>query len=177
MSKTVKNVIKATAVILVLCALFMVILYFNNSFGVQKSKLEADIRSSQNIQADWIVDGDITNSMAAYISYPTDKTDHKFSVYVNRSGLSFGYFFVGGGSYSQIDSGIASYSVDGYEEKVFVSMNKQKVSSAQITDDNTVETVEIDSAEPFVIVLPNEENIIFYDIDGNPVDYEECPIG
>lgn len=177
MPKIVKNVIKASAVILVLCAAFIVILYFNNCFGVQKSKLETDIRSSQNIQADWTVEGDISNSMAAFISYPTDKTDHKFSVYVNRSGLSFGYFFVGGGSYSQIDAGIASYSVEGYEEKVYVSMNRQKVNSAQITDDNTIKTVEIDSAEPFAIVLPNADNIVFYDNDGNTVNYQECSLG
>ena len=39
------------------------------------------------------VDGSISDTMAAFISYPQDKTDHTFSVYVNRPGLSFGYFF------------------------------------------------------------------------------------
>ena len=40
---------------------------------------------------DWIVDGSVSDTMAVFISYPQDKSDHTFSIYVNRSGLSFGY--------------------------------------------------------------------------------------
>lgn len=80
--------------ILVLGVLFLGFLFVNNDIGVSATKIEADIRSSQKITADWNVEGSVSDSMAAFISYPQDKTDHTFSVYVNRPGFSFGYFSV-----------------------------------------------------------------------------------
>ena len=79
--------------VLLACIVFAGFLWLNNDIGVQKSRLEADIRSSQKIKPDWTVDGTVSDTVAAFISYPGDRTDHTFSVYVNRPGLSFGYFF------------------------------------------------------------------------------------
>ncbi len=61
------------------CILFVCFLYTNNEIGVTSSKLEADIRSSQKIKDDWTVDGSVSSTMAAYISYPQDLSDHSFS--------------------------------------------------------------------------------------------------
>ena len=83
--------------VILACVLVFGFLYANNDIGKTANSLEADIRQSQKILDDWIVDGSISDTMAAFISYPQDKTDHTFSVYVNRPGLSFGYFFRGGG--------------------------------------------------------------------------------
>ena len=107
------------------CILFVCFLYTNNEIGVTSSKLEADIRSSQKIKDDWTVDGSVSSTMAAYISYPQDLSDHSFSVYVNRPGLSFGYFFRGGGNLSGVQRGIAEYTVEGYNERAFISMNQK----------------------------------------------------
>ena len=71
--------------------------------GTSAANLESDIRNLQKIPEDWIVEGDVSDTMAAYISYPQDRSDHTFSVYVNRPGLSFGYFFRGGGSLSGVE--------------------------------------------------------------------------
>lgn len=60
------------------CILFVCFLYTNNEIGVTSSKLEADIRSSQKIKDDWTVDGSVSSTMAAYISYPQDLSDHSF---------------------------------------------------------------------------------------------------
>ena len=54
---------------------------------------------------------------------PTGKTDHTFSVYVNRPGLSFGYFFRGGGDIVEVDDYIAEFVVEGNNERAFISMN------------------------------------------------------
>ena len=109
------------------CALFFGFLYGNNDIGKTANSLETDIRSSQKISDDWNVDGSISDTMAAFISYPQDKTDHTFSVYVNRPGLSFGYFFRGGGDIVQVDDYIAEFVVEGYNERAFISMNTQNV--------------------------------------------------
>ena len=109
-----KIFLKIVIGVVLVCILFVCFLYTNNEIGVTSSKLEADIRSSQKIKDDWTVDGSVSSTMAAYISYPQDLSDHSFSVYVNRPGLSFGYFFRGGGKLSGVQRGIAEYTVEGY---------------------------------------------------------------
>lgn len=150
------------------CVLLLGFLYADNVIGKTANSLEADIRLSQKISDDWNVDGSISDTMAAFISYPQDKTDHTFSVYVNRPGLSFGYFFRGGGDIAEVENYIAEFIVEGCNERAFISMNTQKVDHLEIDDGNNVSVIDIDSGMPFAIVLPlNAGNIRFYDTNGN----------
>ena len=146
-----KIFLKIVIGVVLACILFVCFLYTNNEIGVTSSKLEADIRSSQKIKDDWTVDGSVSSTMAAYISYPQDLSDHSFSVYVNRPGLSFGYFFRGGGKLSGVQRGIAEYTVEGYNERAFISMNQQQVTQLEIDDGNTIQVLDIDSNKPFAI--------------------------
>ena len=116
--------------------------------------------------------------MAAFLSYPENQSDHSYSVFVNRPGLSFGYFFRGGGSLRSVETHIIDeYTINGYDERAFISMNKQQVAQLTIDDGNTVQTMEIDSNKPFAIVLPlNAGTISFYDVNGNKVEFFEHPL-
>ncbi len=173
----INKLVKALLGVFLVCTVFVGFLYLNNDIGIQKSQLEADIRSSQKIESDWIVDGEVSDSIAAFISYPRDMTDHTFSVYVNRPGLSFGYFFRGGGSLSGVEGGIAEYTVAGYPERAFISMNKQQVERLEIDDGSSIHVVELDSSKPFAITLPvNAGNITFYDVNGVAVEFWEHPL-
>ena len=107
-----KRFLKTVIGVVFVCILFVGFLYANNNIGMTSTDLEADIRSSQKIKDDWTLDGSVSNTMAAYISYPQDMNDHIFSVYVNRPGLSFGYFFRGGGTLSGIQRGIVEFTVE-----------------------------------------------------------------
>ena len=159
------------------CALFFGFRYGNNDIAKTANSLETDIRSSQKISDDWIVDGSISDAMAAFISYPQDKTDHTFSVYVNRPGLSFGYFFRGGGDIVEVDDYIAEFVVEGYNERAFISMNTQNVIRLEIDNGNNVRVIDIDSGKPFAVVLPlNAGSICFYDVNGNIVEYLRQPL-
>ena len=154
------------------CALFICFLYVKNDIGNTANNLESDIRLSQKVSDDWTVDGNISDTMAAFISYPQDKTDHTFSVYVNRPGLSFGYFFRGGGDIVEVDDYIAEFIVEGYHERAFISMNTQNIVRLEIDDGNNVRVIAIDGGKPFAIVLPlNAGSICFYDANGNVVEY------
>lgn len=154
------------------CGLFVGFLYVNHGIGIRASKLEADIRGSQKIMDDWTVDGDIADTMAAFISYPQDRTDHTYSIYVNRPGLSFGYFFRGGGDIVAVEQYISEFTVEGYNERAFVSMNMQKVERLEIDEGSGIREIEIDENKPFAIVLPvNAGNVCFYDVKGDPVEY------
>lgn len=119
--------------VILACVLVFGFLYANNDIGKTANSLEADIRQSQKILDDWIVDGSISDTMAAFISYPQDKTDHTFSVYVNRPGLSFGYFFRGGGDIVEVDDYIAEFVVEGNNERAFISMNTQNIVRLEVT--------------------------------------------
>ena len=159
------------------CVLFLGFLYVNNDVGIPSSSLETDVRSSHKIKGDWIVVGSVSDTMAAYISYPRDMSDHYFSVYVNRAGLSFGYFFRCGGSLSGINNGIMEFTVGGYRERAFISMNRENVSRLEIDDGVSVQGVAIDSNSPFAIVLPvNTGSITFYDKEGKAVEYQSSSL-
>ena len=163
--------------IVFVCILFVGYLYANNDIGMTSTNLEADIRSSQKIKDDWTLDGSVSNTMAAYISYPQDKSAHTFSVYVNRPGLSFGYFFRGGGNLSEVQRGIVEFTVEGYNERAFISMNQQQVQQLEIDDGNAIQVIDIDSNKPFAIVLPiNAGKITFYDVNRNTVEYWNNPL-
>lgn len=158
--------------IIAACALVFGFLYANHDIGKTASSLETDIRQSQKISDDWIVDGNISDTMAAFISYPQGKTEHTFSVYVNRPGVSFGYFFRGGGDIIEVKDHIAEFVVEGYNERAFISMNTQNVVRVEIDDGNGARVIDIDSEKPFAIVLPlNAGNVCFYDTNGNVAEY------
>lgn len=172
-----KRFLKIVIGIVFVCILFVGYLYANNDIGMTSTNLEADIRSSQKIKDDWTLDGSVSNTMAAYISYPQDKSDHAFSVYVKHPGLSFGYFFRGGGNLSGVQRGIVEFTVEGYNERAFISMNQQQVQQLEIDDGNAIQVIDIDSNKPFVIVLPiNAGKITFYDVNRNTVEYRNNPL-
>ena len=174
MKKHIGKIVLALAFV---CVVFVGILYGNNCFGIRGAKIESDIRASQKIQEDWTVDGIVSDSMAAFISYPQDKSDHTYSVYVNRPGFSFGYFFRGGGDIVAVENFISEFTIEGYNERAFISMNIQRVDHLEVDDGNEVQVIELDSEKPFAIVLPiNAGNITFYDIDGNIVAYSNNPL-
>jgi hypothetical protein len=140
--------------------------------GIPASRLEADIRKEQKIPDTWTVEGNVSDTMAAFISYPKDKATHVFSVYVNRPGLSAGYFFRGGGTTSTIGRDIAQFTVQGYNEAVFISMNTKQVFQVEIGDGNHIRVLDIDPNKPFALLLPLDEgNICFYNLDGERVEY------
>ena len=63
-----KYVLKTLLGILLVCILAMGFLFIKNDIGISSSKLEADVRSSQKIMDEWMVDGTVSDTMAAFIS-------------------------------------------------------------------------------------------------------------
>lgn len=152
-------------------------LWLNNDIGLSDDRLAWDFRQSQTIQNDWHISGDITDTMAAFIAYPEDRSDHTFAVYVNRPGLSFGYFFRGGGDIVSVERAIAEYTVEGYRERAFLSMNAQKAARVEIDNGTEVEIIPLDSSKPFALVLPlNAGEVTFYTEQGQGVDYQRQPL-
>lgn len=169
-----KNVLKKIFLIFIVAALAVLLLY--GDIGIPAWRLKSDIRSSQAIPKDWIVDGSVSDSMAAYLSYPDGGGDCTFSVYVNEPGLSFGYLFRAGGSFPTHATTVIAFMQKECEERAFASMNRQKVAKVKIESMDFAEVREIDSRKPFVMVLPVGFDVYFYDVNGNLVEYSNYPI-
>ncbi|MEG2290715.1 MAG: hypothetical protein RSA29_14745 [Clostridium sp.] len=166
-----KKIIKLTGVVLAVILVSVLFLYFNNDIGISQSSIESDARKSQKIVKDWQVAKDTSDTMSAMIFYPEDKYDYTFSIYVNRLGISFGYFFRGGGNIAEVERYIVEFSIEGYNERAFISLNNQQVERLEINDGNSTQMIKIDSSKPFVFVLPkNIGSITFIDINGNAVE-------
>lgn len=163
-----------------ICAISMMLIIINfivNDIGVSESNIVADIQVQQYLPDDWITLGEISDEMAAYISYSPDKSDYTYSLYINPSGLSIGYFFRAGGDLMGIGKYIQGFSLKDYSEIAFISMNELDVERVEIKKDNKVEILELDSSDPFAIVLSKSaENITFFDKNNNVVDYFLFPL-
>lgn len=82
-----------------------------------------------------------------------------------------GLFFRAGGTVSKIEEKFVSFSVEGYNEIVYLSMNKQNVTSIVVDDGSNKNIFAVDNAKPFVFVLPNNAgNVLFYNIHGEIVE-------
>lgn len=163
-----------------ICAIGMLFISINfivNDIGVSKSNIVADIQVQQYLSDDWITLGEISDEMAAYISYSPDKSDYTYSLYINPSGLSIGYFFRAGGDLMGIGKYIQGFSLKDYSEIAFISMNELDIERVEIKKNNKVEILDLDSSNPFAIVLSKSaENITFFDINNNVVDYFLFPL-
>ena len=169
MKKSLKYIIGIVVVALVA----FLIICLKNNIGVSKSKIEQDARDSQHIPNDWQVSKDITDKSAAMIFYNKSLDESTFSIYANHDGFSFRYFFVSGGSSGLIMDSVEDFSIDGCEERAYISMNKPKINKVVIDNGKEVETKKIDSTKPFAFIHPsNVVSVTFYDVDGNIVERE-----
>ena len=159
--------------IALLCGLIVAWLYLDDRIGViNPDRLEADVRAAQHIDADWTVEGSVSDHMAVFISYPPDQShDAVLSLYCNRPGLSLGYFFAYGGCVLDTEDRIAQYTAEGCPEQAFVSSNRMHAARMEINDGDSVQTVSIDSDKPFALLAPADRAVTFYDAEGNIIDY------
>lgn len=164
---------QSTIIIACLLAVFLIIegvFYVMSNIGETAESVEKDARTSQKISDSWLVAKDISDTLAAMVFYPEDKTDCTLSVYIHKNGPSFGYFFRYGGSVLGIEKSIVQLTPQNGTESAFVSMNKVQAAKVEIKSEDSVETFELDSSKPFAIILQNKGEITFYDINGEIIE-------
>ncbi len=165
--KAEKITLLTGCVLIVLLAVLIV--WQADVLGVSAAKLEQDARENQDIENEWEVAQDINDDMCAMLFYDEEKDECAYSIYLSKEGISYGYFFRQGG----FDPYMAE-SVKGvvFEERgiALLSMNEDKVCRI-VTDNNGAEKViQVDPAEPFVILLPIDcGDIVMYDDQDNVV--------
>ena len=166
-----KRLLQGIGIFLGATGILTALLYFHHDIGISSSKLEDAVRSSPKIQDSWQIKGNVSENMAAFIAYPEDRSSHSFSIYVNRPGFSWGYFFRIGGS---LGSGITAFLLEDSQERALVSMNQNQAAWMEIENGNSIQKISLDEFSPFAFVFPvNMGSITFYDKFGNEITYTE----
>lgn len=168
----VKN--KRTVILIFILGILSIGILFkaNGIVGLSDSRLENDARISQKIDDTWSSTGETNNEMGALLFYDETIEEHTFSIYLNRPGFSYGYFFSHGGASSTIDSGVKAYSYGAYG-MVLMSMNTKKVSQIKLENEESLEIVKLDPLKPFVLLVPEAiEKVSLFDTEGKnvPID-------
>ena len=155
--------------VLVIVLLAFVIIWNANIIGVAAGSLEKDARAEQNIAGDWEMAQAVNDDLCAMLFYDEETRDYKYSVYMKKEGTAYGYFFSQGGSDAYIGEGVRGMVFDD-KGIALLSMNEDKVCKIEIDDNMTEQTIEINPAKPFVVVIPvNSGEITMYDSLGNVV--------
>lgn len=166
-----KNLLRIGGGLLLLVLLTVFNLFINGSFGISQGQIEADARRSQKIPDTWQVAADTSDAMSAMVFYPEDLSESTFSIYVNRGGVSFGYFFRSGGGVAAIDSSVATFSIENCPDFALLSMNRPQISCIELHGGSEIGRISVDPEKPFALVLPGDgSNVTLYDTAGAVVE-------
>lgn len=157
---------KHAKIIMSVLMLITIFLVTQVEVGISKDHLIRDAGAPDKIEEDFLVESYFNNDMASYLVYSNNLKKHTFSIYEKRDGLSFGYFFISGGSSSVILEGI--HKVDYEKGSVLLSLNK--VNAIRIELDNGIEptkVIDLTKGRPFTIIIPKDiQEVRIYDING-----------
>lgn len=154
------------AVILVLGGL---ILYKGDMIGVSGQNIEQNARKEQNVDAGWEVAQAVDEKLGAVLFYDEAAEQYCYSVYLKKNQPSVGYFYREGGNDPYIEEGVRCVV---YEDTgmALLSLNREKVASIVVADQNGKETIQVDPNAPFTVVLPLDcQEIAMFDAAGNDV--------
>ena len=88
-----KKIIKYIGIIIIIVTIILLTLYINNRVGICKKNIEKDARTQRNLDDSWEVSKSTNKNISALIFYDNEQSKSNYSIYVNKKGLSFGYFF------------------------------------------------------------------------------------
>ncbi len=138
--------------------------------GVSRGRLEQDARETQKVSGDWKMAQAVSEDICAMLFYDEEREQYKYSIYLTKEKMHYGYFFREGGSgYPNIGSSVQGIAFE-HKGIVLMSLNKDKVSEI-VTDNNGVEDrIQVDPLSPFAVILSIDcGEITMYDSSGQIV--------
>lgn len=167
---SMKRVIIGTCLCILI--LLLILVPISNRVGVPRENIEADARQFGRVSQNWDLRKETTNTMSALLFFPQNRSDSAYYIYLNRPGLSFGYFFRVGGSISEIEGNdVIAFTFDGYDEIAYLSMNEFCIDYILMDNGTKTERVNLNAEEPFVVILPKgADKISFCNVNGMPAN-------
>lgn len=135
----------------VILIFIIIALYFTNNIGITKKMVEKEAWYYTDIDESFNLITDESKDLKALLFFNKDEDEYKYRIYVKKPGISFGYFFRGGGTLINPDNYIEEIHIDGYNDRVFISSNKNKVEKVEIDDGNETKIIDLDINSPFYI--------------------------
>lgn len=156
--------------ILVLIFIFIA-LYFTNNIGLTKKMVEKEARHYTDIDDSFTLISDESKDLKTLLFFNKDEDKYKYRIYAKKPGISFGYFFRGGGTLVSPDNYIEEIHIAGYHDRVFISSNKNKVGKVEIDDGNEIKIIDVDINNPFIVIIPQNTGIVnFYNIENKQIN-------
>lgn len=182
MKKRLSRVLATVFLLLLLCigAFFLA----GGEIGLSKESLEKDLLADGHIPGHWTIQQVSSDRTTVFLYYPPEKDRYGFSVYVNRPGLSFRYFFAGShmaasvsGSAGELSAEIREYPVLHTGDRVFLSMNQSGAACVLVNDGVAPQEIPLDPEQPFVLLFSQGSgDITFRNQSGAAVDYRSASI-
>jgi hypothetical protein len=167
------NKLKITATIAIgIVAITALIFIASGNVGIRADSIEADARKAQKVDDKWDVSISTNRELSAMIFYNDALDKYIYSIYINRDGLSWGYFFGGGGASVHImdRDGVPAFE---YADHgcALISMNKSEVARIELDNErDEINVIDIDPQKPFAVVLPkNIGSITLYNTKGDAI--------
>ena len=174
MKDKLRILLRIALALLLVCGVTVGVLYVNRDVGIPTDQLEQDMRTGQGIPDGWTVQTSAGDTTAAGIAYAPDHSDYVYALYIDRNTHRFftaGWFGIMGGSLFEISDFVAAFTVDDRPETAYISMNAEKIDRAVIDNGTETRIIELDSTQPFALVLPrNSGSVTFYGADGQPAE-------
>lgn len=139
--------------------LIILVLTLTVDIGMTKKQVEKDANKERDVFTTY-VEKEISKDMAAILFYDKETKKHDVRIYLNRPGLSFGYFFTYGGNSPEVEEGVGVFEQDNIPAVAYVSMNKPEVSHMIIGSGDAEELIVIDSDKPFAVVVEKELGMV-----------------
>lgn len=168
------KILQKIAVIFLAIIMLFTLLYFvfADNIGVSANNLEKDARLGSNTDDSWLAVSDVGDDLGGVLLYSEESDDWNYHVYLNRPGLDYGYHFRAGGSVTEIEDNVGVYSFDGADEQIIMSMNNAKIEKIAVSG-RVLQTIDIDSDKPFVLVMPKGCKFSFYDVNKRKIEYNK----
>ena len=174
MKQRLSILLRIALAVLLVCGVSVGVLYVNRDVGIPTDQLEQDMRTSQSVLDGWTVQTSAGDTTAAGIAYAPDHSDYVFAIYIDRDSHRFfttGWFAIMRGSLFEISDFVAAFTVDDRPETAYISMNAEKIDRAVIDSGTETHTIELDSTQPFALVLPRDSgSVTFYGADSQPAE-------
>lgn len=165
---------KKPFIISAVCLLLLIFACFSFSvIGVSENNLVSDARKSQKIDDSWKVSKSVTDDLGALLFYDESSNDFTYSIYLNREGVSYGYFFHSGGSSTDISKGILAF--DYGNSIALISLNNLNATKIECVSEDSQKQKDVyvvEQGKPFAIAIPvagSNTTIKIYDKDGNEI--------
>ncbi len=164
-----RRFLKPVIFIIIAVIVVAVFLVVTGQFGVPADKIELDARKHQNINEEWLTVDSVGENLAAMLFYDPMLDEYSVAIYENPKDRPFGYYSVYGGCVNVENEGVVEYTLEGCDERAYISMNHQMASNVEISDSQGTRNTVLDSSKPFALVVKKDAAATFYDADGNEI--------